>query len=1214
MLDRTQPAMNTFDPLTCQLTGINLIDASAGTGKTYTICGLLLRLLLEEDFAIQQILVVTYTEAATEDLRDRIRKKLREALTAFMTGDSEDEFLAALLQRFADHGLVRQRLTEALHGFDEAGIFTIHGFCQRMLRENSLESGVFFDTELVVDVEQLRREIVEDFWRRHFYQGSGLFVDYARRRITPDSFYALLREHQAKPYLQIIPEIAVKDAGAGLTEMEGDFSRAFRAMCRAWPAACHDVERILLNDENLKQTSYKRGGIPALIDAMEALASAARPTLDLFKKFEKFTATGIAVGTKKNKPPPRLPFFDLCEVVQQTRQNLLDRFELCLKALKNELFAYYKKELAVRKDRLQIYFFDDLLVQLHKGLTGRHGSLLAAAVAGKYPVALIDEFQDTDPIQYEIFQLIYKNNGRLLFLIGDPKQAIYSFRGADIFAYMQAAARASANGCRHTLGTNWRSTPGLIRAVNAIFKEGRAPFIFKEIPFQPVAAAAKDDSLALRINGKIEAPFHLWVPGGAELQAEPEQKVMRTAIPQGKARDIILPAMAAEVVRLLNLGREQKALLGDRPLAPGDIAILVLTNREARLTQQQLAACGVPCVLHSMESLFVSHEAEEMERLLAALAAPGNDRKIKAALATDIMGVSGVELEKLNHDEVAWEEWLTGFRYFFELWERAGFVAMFRAFMADNRIRSRLLGFTDGERRLTNLLHLVEVLHQAVVTRHLNIAGLLKYLAEQRRERQAVNEEHQLRLESDADCVRIVTVHKAKGLEYPVVFCPFLWRGSRITTKKEFTFHRREKGYRLVLDIGSPDQEEHRQQAAGEELAENLRLLYVALTRAIHRCYLVWGPIRGAETSAPAYLFHQPRPRRPAADSFSLMAATAERLAGLTGSEMWQDLKRLVTAGDGSIRLRALPDAAPAAYTSPAGGGVAPHCRRFAGLIDTSWQVTSFSAITAGRPLAQHRFAEQLQGEPGATIFDFPHGARPGVFLHDLLEHLDFTNNEAAQTSMLMRDKLQEYGFDPLWRDVIQAMIDNLCATPLLASRPDLRLGRVAARQRLNELEFYFPLAAVTIRDFIRIFKKNGSAAGLAEELGGISSVRMQGFMKGFIDLVFEFDGRYYLVDWKSNFLGNRPADYHRRQLAAVMQADLYTLQYHIYTVALHQYLAVRLPGYCYDKHFGGVFYIFLRGVDRDAGPDFGIYHDVPAAALIKELAALLISERDQRC
>jgi exodeoxyribonuclease V beta subunit len=1236
---RSKPPKN-FDLVKNPLAGFNLIDASAGTGKTYTICGLVLRLLLEKNLPIEQILVLTYTEAATEDLRDRIRQKIRQAIKAFHTRESDDPFLQEYLGQCNDFALAHQQLTDALRSFDEAAIFTIHGFCLRILREYSFESATLFDTELITDETFIIREIVEDFWRLHFYRGSKLFIDYANRKTNPEKLLGFLINFIPHPQITFIPAVDIETAASKLSALEENYIAIYRDICCSWPAARKQVHDIFRHSTALNRRFYGHKKISRWMTAMDAMATACSPTVNLFDSFRQFTSSRMTAATKKNETTPHHPFFELCEKLADLQNNLQCQLDNYLLALHRKLLVYFRNEFQERKKNANIYSFDDLLRRLHDALAGRSGSSLAEIIVKRYPAALIDEFQDTDPLQFAIFSSVYQNRG-LLFLIGDPKQAIYSFRGADIFTYMSAAAGSHSH---HTLAVNYRSSLGLVNAVNTLFSRAQLPFVFKEIDFQPVTASDLQKNESLTNDNNKTASFILWFFSRARQSTGPGKKTaaQTTTIAKHYAREMIIAAVTSEITRMLSLSTESKAGSGNSKILPSDIAILVRTNREARLMQQALNSCRVPSVLHSGEDLFASQEAREMEIVLSGVAEPNNLGKVKTALITNIIGLSESEVQELDNQSAAnqptIEAWQAAFFHYFHLWQHHSFIRMFWAFMQINRVRVRVLGYENGERSLTNILHLAELLHHAAEEKKLTITGLLRYLRERLSNPHAPDIEQQLRLESDADRVRIVTIHKAKGLEYPIVFCPFAWEGTRLSSKKGFLFHPREEttqNAKLVFDAGSADLEKHLELALQEELAENLRLLYVSLTRAVHRCYFAWGAFSGADTSAPAYLLHQPRVAasnkvvlNPGEELSSLIRKTACRFKNLTDQEIIAELQEFVDQAGGDLKLSIKDECPEPTNYRQADTNEQLLCRKLTGKINTDWRISSFSSLTSkrqtfrGSDLLPDRDAEMqvplntlpvsVKGDAEQTILTFPRGARAGIFFHELFEQLNFNSADKSHQEELITAKLMDYGYELSWHPVIMNMLDNALHVNLHAKIPELQMSKVPNSSRINEMEFYFPLSSVTPSSFTKIFAKDTSPSipalqEISGQLGRLTFSPLKGFMKGFIDMVFEYGGKYYLLDWKSNYLGNRLEDYHQSKLAGVMQSRYYFLQYHIYCLALHQYLQNRLPGYQYDSHFGGIFYIFLRGVDRHRGPDYGIYYELPDSSLISRFSETLL-------
>ncbi|MBW2017549.1 MAG: exodeoxyribonuclease V subunit beta [Deltaproteobacteria bacterium] len=1201
-----------FDILQCPLEGTHLIEASAGTGKTYTIAGLFLRLVLEKGLSVQQVLVVTFTEAATAELKEKIRSRLRDALSALIQGGGSvrDAFIKAMADKYHGRPEAPIMLRQALRDFDKAAIFTIHGFCRRMLQENAFESGTLFDTELITDQEDLKREVVEDFWRRHFYGASPLFVSYALGNgFSPENLASLISNWVSLPYVRIIPRIEVPDTA----REEKAFKAAFTRAKEIWGSSRDEVWEILLHDQGLNRVKYGGKRVRDLLDQMDAWLSFG-PDPFIFKGFEKFTTEELERSVKRGYSPPRHPFFDAASRLRIARQRLEDGFQKRLIALKSELFSFVKEELERRKAQRNVQFFDDLLSSLSRALQGEAGNRFARFLSLKFKTALIDEFQDTDPVQYDIFKKIFSFPGNGLFLIGDPKQAIYGFRGADIFTYMKASQEAAS---RYTLERNWRSDPKLVKAVNTLFGSSKRPFVFETIRFQEISPAEREDPELLSLEGGRRPPLQVWFlnPVTGEEARKPLSKE--------KARDWIARAVAAEISRLLRLGREGKALIGSRPLGERDIAVLVRRNSEARLVKGALSRLGIPSVLYAGGNLFETREAEEVERVLTAVADPNSEGHLRAALLTEILGLNGDTLERMGEENL--EEWMVRFREYRLEWSEKGFMRMFRHLLIQNGVLGRLMAYEDGERRMTNLFHLAEVLHQAEMEKKLRASGLLKWLKERREGGGSDREEHPLRLESDENAVKLVTIHKSKGLEYPVVFCPFQWDGSTIKkTAGALTFHDPSRPFEFTLDLGSDRAADNRAAAEKEVLAENLRLLYVAVTRARYRCYLVWGAFNEAETSAPAYLFHFKKKT----DEGDPVGALKAEFPKLVGGPLREDLETLEKKSDGSICLFDVPEDVQGERVSEEMRTERPlECRSFSGRIERRWGLTSFSSMVSGRAYGEdsqdrdpvkettpdrEEKKRAKEGEEKKDIFSFPAGARSGTFFHDLLEHLDYSRTSPEGIRALVLEKLAAYGFDAAWEETVSSMIRKVLSVSLDGKDSRFTLSSVGREERLNELEFYFPLKTVDphrLRNLLEVGGAGEFPPNFPENTGRLEFSPVKGYMRGFIDLVLRHGSRFFIVDWKSNHLGDEIEDYGPEGLSRAMEEGMYTLQYLIYTLALHQYLGLRLPGYEYERHFGGIFYVFIRGVDPEKGAEFGVFRARPSHSLVEELRRGLIEE-----
>jgi exodeoxyribonuclease V beta subunit len=555
---------------------------------------------------------------------------------------------------------------------------------------------------------------------------------------------------------------------------------------------------------------------------------------------------------------------------------------------------------------------------------------------------------------------------------------------------------------------------------------------------------------------------------------------------------------------------------------------------------------------------------------------------------------------------------------------------MMRVLMSRSGIQKRLLALGDGERRMTNLLQLIELLHAASVRGHLGPSGLFTFLGQQRR-RDAVGmeaESAQIRLESDAEAVKITTMHKSKGLEYPVVYCPYLWHGTLLHQSDEQAPKLHTDEGKLVLDIGSSEQKEHLTRARWEQFAENLRLLYVALTRARHRCTVVWGRINKFDTSALGYLLHPP----PALAAPPAVAEISAQLLSLDDSALLRDLERHALAAPITVR-RALVAAAEPLWQVPEPIERLEH-RRPTHRIDHRFRTSSFSALTSHAP-STHGIEEQIKdhdavGIPLPTapsnaaatlrLAEFPRGAKAGSFFHDVLEHLDFKSPRPGPLVQMVEMRLASYRYPvDTWRDRVCEQIHAVLDTPLSpgAGQAPLRLSEIALGDRLSELEFCLPVTgrgaaddagSLNAADLGAIFSRHPSEVlpqRYADLVSRLGFVPLRGFLRGYIDLVFRHDGRYYLADYKANHLGVHASDYAAEALGAAMLRGQYFLQYHLYTLALHRYLGQRVPGYRFEQHFGGVFYLFIKGMGPELGSS-GVFFEKPPLSRLAALSDLV--------
>ncbi|NTW07684.1 MAG: UvrD-helicase domain-containing protein, partial [Syntrophaceae bacterium] len=630
----------------------------------------------------------------------------------------------------------------------------------------------------------------------------------------------------------------------------------------------------------------------------------------------------------KGATTPQHPAFALCDDLCLLALQLIELLDNRLARLKKQFLEELLHGFPEMKQKKNVLYFDDLLVQAQNALLSGGGEKLAQILRGKYQAVLVDEFQDTDPLQFAILQSIFLSNktksDNAVFYIGDPKQAIYSFRGADIFAYLRASKDINR---KYSMKENWRSESALVNAINVLFATPSRPFVYEEIEYNRIQAAKGGQVEKLHFEDEENCALQWWFLPGAD-----DNKPLGVT----DARDLIIRAVIAEISRLLELSRGKKVCIGDRPLQENDIAVLVRKNAEAITFQKELTKVGIPSVLLSAESVFISEEAEELKRFLLGVIYCENEGYLTAALAASFFGLTAEDLAGCLENDARLANWRTRFQQYHDLWRLHGFLTMFYVFLDEEHVRERIMTFAGGERKLTNYLHLAQELHLAQKQENLNFPEIIRWLDDMRSRADMAADEEQLRLETDKNCVKIVTIHKSKGLEYPVVFCPFGWeKGRKNNDAMPLFFHDEKNNWQLTADLGSTMIAANREQYAREILAENCRLLYVALTRAKNRCYFVWGKIKNTADSAVAYLFHQR----------SLFSGG--NWESLTNEEMLGHLARFTDQAPADIQLKKIGEVPSIQARSKKEEVENLGFREFKGSIDYSWKIASFTYFTS---------------------------------------------------------------------------------------------------------------------------------------------------------------------------------------------------------------------------------------------------------------------------
>lgn len=1228
----------TLNLLEFPLRGSQLIEASAGTGKTFTLALLYTRLILghgndskafHRPLTPREILVVTFTDAAAEELRERIRSRLVEAAEYFQQPESNLDPEDPLEQLRASYPHEHWpgcawRLQMASEGMDEASVSTIHSWCNRMLVEHAFDTRGLFSRELVTDTSELLAEVVRDYWRVHFYT---LTPDEARlisqEFSDPDQLQKALKDllqtgiqgvsYQGQPLA--VPDLQpYLEAGKARQQLEQQLRQSW---LDEWPAL---EEHLLELRPHLKVPSHDSKtpeSYQALLDRIHAWAKGQEPQPSKLKNFALGRFQFYA-KSEIQEPQPFRAFSLLADYLAQNNKGVPLKTALLAHAVE-----WVRQTFQQRLQQRAEMGFDDLLTQLEKALnpdkSGSSAQHLAEVLSNSFPVAMIDEFQDTDPIQYSIFNRIYKleenDPEKGIVLIGDPKQAIYSFRGADIHTYLQA--REATAGRHYTLNRNFRSTQGVVAAANTLFnfaeQHPRGAFRFKQedtnpLPYITVEAAGRNEQLYL--DEQPARPLTFWqFPAQEGQNALGVTDYLKTAA----------ASAASQIATWLEAARQQKSGFGNegkitRPLQPADLAILVRRGLEADTIRRELAVRGIASVyLSDRESVFAGQEAADLLHWLRAVAQPGDERLVKAALGTNTLGLPLAQLALWQEDELAWEEQMDRFLKLHALWRYQGVLAMIRQLMDDYQLPARLLQKEQGERSLTNLLHLAEWL-QAAAAQLDGEQALIRHLAEHL---DNPDDQQLLRLESDAQLVKVITIHKSKGLEYPLVVLPFIsgWREMDGKTK-QLPWRRPEGRFFEVSD--NKTFPEAWEAAKDERLSEDMRLLYVAITRARHAIWLGAAPLKSGnskkpqlERSALGYLLG-------GNDGFDSPASLEARLQELTQLNPNIHLEAAPAITGQRLSQIATPEleaALSAEHLKPRKPWwIASYSAiEYTGLSQTAPAVEASEPQTPAEATARETSDEVRVRQTSSEIITadnlmlhFPAGSTYGTFLHTLMEwaaahrwqdqegFAAAVADDAGRLAQVQR-RCQLRNLDSF----AQPLSDWLKGFLQQPWPTGFALQDLPPENLSVELEFLLASHEVSTRQLDQLVRQH--TLGGADRPEAENS-QLNGLLKGFIDLVAVHEGRYFVIDWKSNRLGDQHQDYSREAMQEAILKKRYDLQYVLYLLALHRLLKARLKGYDYDTHLGGAIYVFLRG-NHNASQ--GLFCERPPRELIETLDQL---------
>ncbi len=1250
-----------FDILSCKLQGSHLIEASAGTGKTFMITRLFLRLILE-DYAIWEILVVTFTVAATKELRERLRQTLKQAQVLLSKNDKVqqdqiDEEMLRLLNTY-DKKTASRYVDRALTNFDEISVHTIHAFCKKSIEEQAFVTGFSTGSEIISDEIELRGQVVTDFWRQYIQNAPKGFLQFLIELDTGleewrNLFIDVHIDQNWSLPLGSKHGLDLAHAQEKLIAELEQYDYELLRFQKAWPE--HKQEALaffsFLAEEAKKDKVRLPKQLPETI-VSELEKHVQKPgfallSSDLENKLGKLESPAkVTDAPVQTKAFVQLWHSYHKKAYAKIVSSLGEYLFLLLDNLKQE----HQKNLEKEKQRRNILFHHDLLSKLHSALYSPEPTVHQAILdklRKKYRIALVDEFQDTDLVQAEIFHKIFSSPKHSFFLIGDPKQSIYAFRGSDLHVYQKLKDSVDHN---YTLFINYRSCPPLLQAVHSLYKQHRtsSPFLDNQLNYVSTQAAPRLNTHLKEKTDKPPLRFIFLKEDDTSIGESEKRNEKRHAIGR---------QVGEKIAQLLEQSRTGELVYKDRPLKASNIAILVHSKNQAKLIRDLMQEMSIPAVLYVEENVFSSQEAYDLQLILESILEQGRGPSAKVALATHLWAHTAGQLHHLFTNVDEHQKILQRFRYYHHLWLENGFMPMFRQWLYAENLPSTLLGRVGGERALTNVLHLAELIDQH---KEKQPQAILYYLQRQiQLGESSRNEVTRLRLETDADSVQIMTIHASKGLEFPFVFCPYLWHANKTPPNQILHYYSKEKKQHILVPaflkkllknypVTHPlftslnpqvneglNLEMMQQKAKKEKFNEELRLVYVALSRASQKLYIYWAHENKSPPSPAFYLFSgggydwnisaskEDRQKLPNLQKhLGELARQYPQSLGIEHEQPSSLSLRPQNNGTRQGRKKAVHEKQKL-HTKPLKRQESDKYSHIHQIYPGRY-IHSFSSLSRSEN-AKQKIEDLILDEDAKTdlssftksqnfssIYNFPRGTKSGLFFHQILEHINFADIGASKTAkqdleITIERTLEQYHYNLSWKECIYKQLLDLIHTPLFQYKEkqdkdlNLRLVEVENEKRLIELEFYFDLAA-PINEKVKqnqlIEMQDPLLASIAEYWQEKLPRPRQLFLRGYIDLVFAYKKRFYIIDWKSNFLGTSLEDYQPEKLKANVINHGYHLQYYIYVDALDRFLGLRQNSYNYEKHFGGVFYIYLRGINPRGSS--GIYFDRPSLSQLE--------------
>ncbi|QCI16115.1 exodeoxyribonuclease V subunit beta [Buchnera aphidicola] len=1150
------------------LNGVNLIESSAGTGKTFTIVLLYLRLLLgvgrkkhyKKKLLVQQILIVTFTNAAKEELYIRIKNGIQNLYLACINNATKDPILKSFLKEIHNIKEATDILYNAQNNINNCAIYTIHGFCQNILELHTFNYNITFKDTIIENEDDLYLQATQDFWRYYFYNlpeniSKIIYQDYS----SPDY---LLKKIKRLCYIKSENFTKKLIKNTRLIKNHEKNIKKINNFKKIW---LKNNKKLLIqiNELKINKKIYNVFNISRWINNITIWAESETKDYIMPDSLRYFSQTNIKKNIKNNIILNNIIF-------KETEKILNNNFSL-KKIIIQDAIQNINYFLLKEKKTQSLLGFNDLLSILLKII--KKEKFLQNLIREKYPAAFIDEFQDTNIEQYKIFDLLYKKNKKIaLFLIGDPKQAIYSFRGADIFSYLYAKSKIKK--C-YFLDTNWRSSQKICHAINFLFSQHNNPFIFQNIQFQPIKPSCQNFNIDFIINGISQIPISFFLQDKKEVYIDEYQ----IWIAKQCAKEISYWLSSSKLGKTKIITKK-----GEKNLTANDIAVLVRNQKEACLIQKELQKLNITSIYSSNKtSIFHIFDAQELLWILESILEPDNQKLLKQSISTHILkNISSIMIKKSTNRQ---SYFLIEKLYeYYNMWEKIGIFQMIKTMILEYQITSSIIEIHKNYEKNLNFLHLAELLEEQFQFFDKKTSLIYWFQKKITNKNKPTCNEY-IRSINKSESIKIITIHKSKGLEYPIVWIPF---SVDFYQSKDFFYHD-EKTYKIFFD--REENKKSLKKSDEERLAEDIRFLYVALTRSIVHCSI-----------GIACLLKNKKNKNYSDIHKSALGYIIQNGKIMNYDNLFKQLN--ILSGNKYIEIKHNSNNKTSSIYKKSIYLISKSItlKKNINKIDT---ITSFTQLQKeNKCLIKETFLEdslninKKKKSKKLTIHTFPQGKKTGLMMHYILKNLCYLKNKNTDWFSKILDK---YDFSLQWIPVLTSWIKNIITTSIHNEK--IVLSKINKNRFLTELEFFLPIKNTLYSKELNIIMQSFDLISNTSPKLFFNPVK--GTLTGFIDLVFFWKKKYYILDYKSNYLGIDNSFYSDQNIKKEMIKKRYDLQYQIYTIAIHKYLQKKVKNYNYQNDFGGVFYIFLRAIS-DNMKNNGIFYTFPNYTLIEKIIFLI--------